>query len=641
MRERHDSPAGASIPHRRRWVRTRGAGSRDLRQVPLFLWLSLTYYSLLTTHWVYAEERSRLPEVIVTATRTAVPRSTLTKSVSVVSAEQMARRHTDTVLEALRDVPGVFVRRSGAIGRSTSAILRGSLDKHALVVIDGVPVNSATLGNFNFSTLPADAVERIEVLRGSASTLYGSEAIGGVINVLTKRGEGPRRTSYRQEFGTLRTFRETLTHHAEAGPLHYHVGLGRTDSRGLSTGDRFRDANVFAAGGLALAKGFGLDVALTADHSRLGIDDGPFLPDPNRLLTREELLLSTTLTVTPIEPWQQELRLWYHDDDTADIDPPDPGTTERNSETRINTDRYGLDWIHHIALGALGVSTTGVQWKDDRAESRFNNTVKQWGWFFQHQLEATDRLTLVGGTRLTEHALFGSVTTSEASASYRLPITETTLRGNFSTGFRAPTLNDLFFPNFGNPDLDPETSRSFEVGVRQDAWQGRFGVEGSWYLTIVDDLIQAVRLTSTTSQAQNIARARMTGVELQTHLEFAGGLRGSASWTYTDAVDASTKDKLVRIPANTVALNVDYDVLQRWRLNLHALLVSHQEESVGANNRQRVKAYSRVDGSLTCQITKQLQLYGRVENLLDRRYSEVLGFPAPGTLVFIGGIIEL
>ena len=590
---------------------------------------------------VWAEQPGRLEEVVVTATRTSVPKSKLTKSVSVVGAEQIEQQHADTVLEALRNVPGVFVRRSGAIGRTTAVVARGSLDKQVLVMVDDVPVNSPTLGSFNFSTFPVEAVDRIEVLRGSASTLYGSEAIGGVINIITKRGEGPMHTTYQQEFGTLRTFQETLTNQAAFGPLHYNLGIGRVDSRGLSTGDDVHITHVSAAGGVALAKWLGLDVALNNNNSRVGIDDGAFLPDPNRLLTRENLMLSTTLKLTPIEPWQQELRFLYLDDDTADIDPPDPGTTQKNSETRINTDRYGIDWIHHVNLGPVGVSTTGFQWKDDTAESRFQNTIKQWAWFFQHQVDPIERVTLIGGVRINRHSLFGEATTSEASVSYRVPVTDTRLRGNFSMGFRAPTLNDLFFPNFGNPDLNPEKSRAFEVGVGQDWWNGRVGGEFTWYFTRVVDLIQSVRITPTTSQAQNTARARMTGFELETHVEPVSGLRFSGTWTYTNAIDESSKDKLVRIPANKVGLDIDYGFLKQWRLNLHTTLVSHQEESVGTNNRQRVKQYGRVDGSLSFQATKNLQVYGRIENLLDRHYSEVLGFPAPGTLFFIGGKVEI
>jgi vitamin B12 transporter len=565
----------------------------------------------------------------------------VTKSVSVLDAAAIERQHADTVLEVLRNVPGVFVRQSGAVGRTTSAVIRGSLDKQVQVLVDDVPVNSSTLGHFNFSTLPAGQVERIEVLRGSASTLYGSDAIGGVINIRTKRGEGPMRTSYQQEFGTLRTFRETFTNQAEIGPLHYHLGVERLDSRGLSTGDTARVTHASAAGGARIRPWLNLDVALNQNNSRVGIDDGAFRPDPNRLTTRDETILSTTLTATPLKPWQQELRFLYHADDTADIDPPDPGISQANADSAIRTNRYGLDWIHRVNVQSAGLLTMGFQWKDDLAESRFKNTVKQWAWFLQHQVEPVDRLTLIGGVRINRHGLFGGATTSEASASYRLPVTETTLRGNFSMGFRAPSLNELYFPNFGNTNLTPERSRTFELGAGQEWRNGRVGGDVTWYFTRVDDLIQTVSLTSTRSEAQNIGEARMTGVEVAFRLRPWDALQCLGTWTYTDAIDRSTKDKLVRIPAQQVGVDVEYAFWQRWRLNLRTTLVSHQEESTATNARRRVKAYGTVDAGLTVQVTKALSVYGRIENLFNRRYSEVLGFPAPGTLFFIGGKVEM
>jgi len=583
-----------------------------------------------------------MEEVVVTATRTRLPKSKVTKSVSVVSAEQIEHQRAQTALEALRNVPGVFVRQSGALGRTTSTVIRGSTDDQVVVLLDGVEVSSPTLGSFNWSTLPADFIDRIEVLRGSASTLYGSKAIGGVINIITKRGEGPMRTSYQQEFGTLRTFREVITNQAAFGPVHYHVGISRLDSNGLSTGDDVEVTHVAAAGGVELTKWLTWDVALNNNDSSVGIDDGAFRPDPNRFIEREHLALSTTLKANPIEPWEQELRFSFNDDDTLDVDVGNPGTTQATTKSRFNTDRYGMDWLHRVGLGRWGLVTAGFELKDEEAEStRFDKTIFQWAWFLQHQLEVTDRLTLIGGVRNLRHNFFGHETTSEASVSYRLPVTETRLRASFSQGFRAPDLNDLFFPNFGNPNLQPEESETYEVGIGRDWWDGRAGGELSVFHTEVDQLIQAVRINASTSQAQNLDETEMEGFELQGHLRPVAGLELSASWTYTDAEEEPSKEELVRIPKHLLGFMAEYAFLERWRLNLKTTVVDHREESTGTNSRNRTKGYANVDGSLTCQVTPSLQLYGRVENLFDRHYSEVLGFPAPGTLFFIGGKVEL
>lgn len=585
----------------------------------------------------WAADPATVEEVVVSATRTNLPKSKVTKTVSVITAADMEHTHAQTVLDVLRDVPGVHVRRSGGIGRTTAVVIRGSTDDQVLVRLDGVDVSSPTLGSFNWSTLPPDAIERIEVLRGSASTLYGSNAIGGVINIITKHGAGPARTSYQQEIGTLRTFREVVSYQAEVGPVRYYGAVSRLDSRGVSTGDDVEATHIALNADADLAPWLNLAVSLNNNDSSVGIDDGAFRPDPNRYTEREHLALSTTVTVRPIEAWEHELRFGFNDDDLLDIDVADPGSTQTTAKSRINTDRYSAEWLQRIGFGPFGLSTAGLEFKNEEAESSFEKTVTQWAVFFQHQLDLGERLTLIGGTRHLRHNMFGHETTAEASASYRIPVIETRVRGNFSMGFRAPDMNELFFPNFGTTNLLPEESRTFEVGIEKDWWERRVTGALSLYHTEVDQLIQTVRINSTTSQPQNVAEAEMQGVELEASVEPVTGLRFSTTWTYTDAEDESADEELLRIPRNQATVAVDYRFLERWQLHLDAVVVSSREESVATNRRLPTKGYTVVDAVLNFQVSESLLVYGRIDNLFHRTYQEVLGFPVPGTLFFLGG----
>ncbi|OGX17754.1 MAG: hypothetical protein A2105_06375 [Omnitrophica WOR_2 bacterium GWF2_63_9] len=606
--------------------------------------LLTAYCLLLTANPAWTEERSstpRLEEVVVSATRSEVPRLKLTKSVSVVTSEDIQAQRADTVLEVLRNVPGVYVRRSGSFGRTTSTVIRGSSDDQVLVLIDGVEAASPTLGSFNFANLPADFIERIEVLRGSASTLYGSKAIGGVINITTKRGEGAPRLRYQQEFGTLRTWRETLSTQGEVGPFRYATGVTRFDSRGLSTGDDVEQTHVAFPGGWRAADGLDLDVALNHNDSRVGIDDGAFSPESNRVIERNHLTLSTTATMTPSEGWESELRFLLNDDDTLDVDLDDPGTTQQPVKDRINTPRLGMDWVNRLDVGPAGLTTTGFELRDDEAESTgFEKTIVTWAWFLQHQWEPIEPLTLLGGVRHLRHNVFGHETTAETSASYRLPATDTRIRGSFSMGFRAPDLNDLFFPNFGNSNLVPEESRTFELGLGQDWLNGHLRTEVTLFRTEVDQLIQVGRTASGGSEAQNLNEVETEGFEVETRWQARPGLDVSVNWTYTDAEEEPSKEELVRVPKHLVGFNLDYDFLARWRLHMDTILVDHREEQRATNRRHRTKGYMKVDAALTFQATERLKLYGRVENLFDRKYVEVLGFPTAGTLFFLGGEIE-
>lgn len=579
-----------------------------------------------------------LKETVVVATQSDLPVEKLTKSVSVVTSEQIDRRHIGMAVEALRNVPGVIIRRTGGPGRLAAAQIRGSTDDQVLVLIDGVQADQSTSGTPDLGILTTDSIERIEVLRGGASTLYGSKAIGGVISITTKRGQGKPSAGYAQEFGTLRTGREAVTAQGEVGPIRFHTGATRFDSSGLSAGDGVHLTQATAAGDWQVAEWLSAGAALNTVHSWTGIDDGAFRPDPNRFIERDVLTLSTNVKARTTEWWEQEAVFGLNDDDFLDIDVGNPGTTQATAKSRFNTTRFSGDWLHRLEFDRVGRTVTGFNIRDDEGEtSGFSKTLFMWAWFAQHQLDVTDRLTTIAGVRLQRHNVYGRNTTSEVSASYRVPVTETRLRANISQGFRGPDLNDLYFPNFGTPTLNPEKSWTYELGGAQDWLDDRLGAELTWFHTEVDDLIQSVRI-GTTFRAQNVAEAQMQGLEFIWHATPVPSLRLSGDWTYVDAdQEQPVRDELVRVPQYTLGWNVDYDITKKWALSLSALMVGHQEDS----SRDRVKRYTRVDTSLTYQMTDQFQVYGRIENLFDRRYYETLGFPAPGTLFFLGGKVEI
>jgi vitamin B12 transporter len=573
-------------------------------------------------------------EVVVIATRNAVPKNKVTKSVSVVTEEQIRQEHAGTLLEALRNVPGIFVRQSGAIGRTTAIVIRGSTDDQVLVMIDGVEVNNITTGGFDYATLPAEMIERVEVLRGSASTLYGSHAIGGVVNIITKHGSGPMRTSIASEFGTNHTFRETVQTQAEVGPLSYHVGATRVDSHGLGEGDDVEITHANATSTLQLAPWARAEVAVNSMHSSVGIDDGAFRPDPNRFLERDQFIMSTALIVEPTDMWESELRFTLNDDDLLSVDVANPGTQQTTTEFRFNTTRVGGELINRIDFGTMGLLTIGGQVLDDEAESTsFRKTILRWAWYVQHQVDLTDRFTVIAGVRKVRHNTFGGHLTIEGSASYRVPGTETRLYANYSEGFRAPDLNELFFPGFGNPALKPEESEMFEVGVGQDFWDHRATIDLSFYHTEVDQLIQISSPRPFVFLPINLGEAEMEGFELAMAVRPTDALELRGQWTYTDAEEEPSKEELADIPQHVLGLNLHYRFHPKWRMNANATVVSRRE----ASNRQKIKGYKKIDASITYEVNEHVEVYMRVENLLNARYQEVLGFQAAGAMFFVGG----
>ncbi len=596
---------------------------------------------ITATHIGWAEESVSTSDARTVGSHEPLRYGT-TRSTTVIRADEIERSQSQTVLDVLRTVPGVFVRQSGALGRTTSVIVRGSTESQVLVLLDGVDVGSPTLGNYDFSTLPARFVERIEIIRGSATTAYGAKAIGGVINIVTKRGDGPLHLQTRGEFGSRRTFQESVAVGGQREGLRGYLGVDRLDSHGIGSPEGVAVTHVATAGSATLAKWLALDAAVNSDRSRVGIGDGAFTLDPNRFVERQQVTASTTMHLMPDGPSDHALQFSYNLDNLLDFDEPNPGTLDEQAKSIINTQRYGLELRNHFEAGPLGRLTTGAEAHDDEARTtNFTKSHVTWSWYLQHELTPTDRLTLVGGVRDTRLHFFGQAVTADASAAYRLPVIETELRASFSQGIRPPTMNELFFPDYGNPDLSPEKSRMFEIGAGRDWWGNRVGGDIAWFHTRVKDLIQTTTTSGGGFRAANISRAVMTGVEMTGHVEPLTGLRFGAAWTLLDATDLSNHDELARVPQQTVALTTDYAGASWWRVHLRTTLVGHQEEPVDVNNRQRVKAYARLDGGVSVQVARHVRLRGRVENLLNRRYSEVLGFPSSGTAVYVGAVVDL
>ena len=228
------------------------------------------------------EKSTRMEEVVVTATKSKIPAKEVTRAVSVVDGKGLAESRP-LVVDALREVPGVYVRRTGQPGRSTSLVLRGASVTQAQVVVDGAHVASPTLGFFDFQFFSPAELERIEVLRGPASVLYGADAMAGVVNLVTRRGEGPLSGSYTQEVGNRNTFREMASAQAGVGNWHLSGSASRFDTSGVSQNDDFGSSSYSARVGYDFSEENKLDFSVRHNLTVLGLDDGAFRPDPNRV----------------------------------------------------------------------------------------------------------------------------------------------------------------------------------------------------------------------------------------------------------------------------------------------------------------------------------------------------------------------
>jgi vitamin B12 transporter len=595
-----------------------------------------------------------LPPVFVTSTRTETPLQQVTTSASVITAKDIQDQQAETVLEALRNVPGLDVVQSGSRGTATSVFIRGSESDHVLVLIDGVEVNSTTLGAFNFAHLTTDNVERIEILRGAGGTLYGSQAIGGVINIITKKGQGPLEAGLSLEGGNGSTHRQTLSLRGGAGKLGYSFSAGRIESQGFhSVNDDYRN----------LAASARLDYQVTEDASLKGIfhfvktDLGLFnnnnfasQPDPNAREATTQYLGKLEWEQKIFENWDYRISgsmFKEHIKDSDDVDactffgfPCDSRTRDR-FRPRIDTGEFQTNY----RFEEWSTTTFGVEYKRRSASTSggIDKAIRNLGYYLQEQFQFLDRrLIMIPGIRLDDNQSFGTAWTPSFSAAYLFRETGTKLKGGYAKGFKAPTLNELFFPPgfgcpaFGNPNLGPERSWELNAGVEQTVLSERVKLGVTYFHREVQDLIEGRPIPGNPFgcfRAENVGRARFDGVEWSLDIKLLTSLTVNANYTY---LDWDTADgKLRRRPRHRGNVNLNY-LYENLNVNLSANVVGSRDDFRASSpfGDIRKPGYGIFDLASyyslpwTVPGVKNLTLFGKIENLFNKKYEEVDGFRA-------------
>jgi vitamin B12 transporter len=594
------------------------------------------------------------PPVFVTSTRTEIPLEQVTTSASVITGEEIRDREAEMVLEVLRDVPGLDVVQSGSRGNGTSIFIRGSESDHVLVLIDGVEVNSATLGAFNFAHLTTENIERIEVIRGAGGTLYGSQAIGGVINIITKGGKGPLELGLSAAGGNRSTHRQVATLRGAVGKLGYSLSAARIGSEGFrSVNDDYRN----------LAASARLDYQVTEDASLKGIfhlfntDVGLFnsnnfvpAPDPNAREASRQFVSKVEWEQKIFKNWDYRVSGSFfkeHIKDSDDVDsctffgfPCDSRTRDR-FRPQISTGEFQTNY----RLADWSTTTFGVEYKLRAAETSggIDKAIRNLGYYLQEQLQFVDRrLIIIPGIRLDDNQSFGTALTPSFSAAYLFREVGTKLRGGYAKGFKAPTLNELFFPPafgcpaFGNPNLDPEKSWEVNAGFEQGFMGDRVKLGGTYFHREVKDLIEGRPIPGNPFgcfRAENVGRARFDGVEWTMAIRIFPFLSMGANYTY---LDWDTADgKLRRRPRHSGSMNLNL-LHEGLNINLNANIVGNRDDFRASSPFGDINQPGYAIFGLASSYTapwrvpgaKELALFGKIENLFNKKYEEADGFRA-------------
>ena len=561
-----------------------------------------------------------LEEIVVTATRTAQTVDETLAAVTVIDRKDIEK--ASSLSELLASTPALSVVNSGGAGKETNVFMRGTQSSHVLVLIDGVKVGSATSGKIAFQDIPLSIIERIEIVRGSVSSLYGSEAMGGVIQIFTRKGPGLNTASI--GYGRYET------RQAEA-----HLGVGdadrwmnvnlshfRTDGFNAVRGteldaDGYRNDAVTLRGGIRLSPSARLGMHLLRAEG-FNKYDGTSQNEAKPV----QQVIGLDLKYSAVPAWDMKLA-WGQSRDESD------NYLNGVYKTTFNTRRNTLSWQNDFRLSAQDRLVVGADYQDDHINSSTAYTVNgryNTGVFAQY-LANRGVHDFKASLRHDENSQFGSSVTGNVAWGMDIG-RDLRARLGYGTAFVAPTFNQLYYPGFGTSGLNPEKSKSYEAGLA-----GRLP-SGRWSLTLFDNQIQDLISFDGTTNPSN-ASARIQGIE-------AGFGTRVSDWDVNLGVtlqdpenqsETSNKGKLLNRRAERLgSLNLDR-TLGPWRIG--ATVRGESKRYDNLSNTTKLAGYGRVDVRAEYRLDKDWMLQGRIENLFDKRYETANTYNQPGASLYV------
>ncbi|WP_395710382.1 TonB-dependent receptor plug domain-containing protein [Reyranella sp.] len=598
------------------------------------------------------------PDVVITADRFPTDPAKVTGSVTVITNDDMQKRQLRTVADVLRSVPGVSVQQSGGPGTQTAVFVRGSNANHVLVLIDGVNVSdpSSSNGAVDFAHFLTENLDRVEVVRGPMSTMYGSQAIGGVINMVTKAGKGPINGAAFTELGTRLQSNSGAYVRGSEGRFNYNLTFAGT----FSPNDSPVPARFWPPGGyvdvdpyrnITLASRLGVELTDTTNLTWFTryIDtqvryDQVGLEDPNATGFTQQLFNRVELDGSYLSGrWRPTVGISYssiyrHDQDFPSFQNPFPFA----QDAYYNGRRLQADWKNLVSLSEQIDVIAGIDF--DRTWA-YNNVDGSQGWGtmaqtgFYGQLRGTffDTLNLNLAGRVDVNDTYGTVSTWRAGASYLFQPTDTKIKGSYGTAFKAPSLFELYGTGFfcaGNLSLQPEYSRGYEFGVEQGVFDRKLTAGITYFFNTFSNLIQCP--PPFTSLA-NVANAQSEGFETFVQIRPFRWLDFNFEYTFTIARNVDANQPLVRRPQDSFNIRGEVRPWDDVRLGFGVSQVSNRYDFDAVTGAIiQPSAYTLVRFTAAYDIRSNVQLYARAENVLNQIYEEPEGFQAPYFQAFFG-----
>lgn len=567
----------------------------------------------------------------------ATPIARAGSAVSVITREEIERSGAASVAEILQSAPGVSFTSAGGFGSNGDVFIRGGENQHTMVLIDGVPITNttSTRNTFDYSSIAPDMIERIEVLRGPQSALYGSDAIGGVINIVTRQASIGLAGSASVEGGSYGTHREVMQLSyggSTVGVLGsfshtYSDGFSRRDSN--TEDDATQQISGFVRGTVMLSESLSLDAQFQANQTNAEHDESTTDNGGEREL--QTLSGSARLRHDSFDDrWINTFTIYGGQTDNYD----DRGSkTDRTYEGS----RLGAEWTSSFDLHRYGTLLAGVSLERQEATQgnvgsspQYDGGETYFGAFAMHQFSIGPNLHMSAAIRVDDFDDAGVFVTGRGTAVYEIFETETRLHASVGTGADAPTLYQRFGPFGANPNLLPEESVGFDAGITQVLFDGRATVDVTGFYNDIRNLIDY------DGGYLNRSSAETYGVEVTADARLIPGqLDASANYTYLVANDTATGLRLARRAEHEGQLTLTYTGIDRLRLSGTVSAVGGDWFNDDANT-TRLDPYIRVDLNASYQAHEHLEIFGRVENLFDADYQVRTGYNTPGLSAYAG-----
>ena len=613
-------------------------------------------------------------KVVVTANRIKTPAKEIATSVTVITKRQLEQTKKTTVIEALQEVLGLSILQTGPVGSSASVMLRGANSEHTLVMIDGVEVNDpiTPARTYDISHLRVEGIERIEILRGPQSTLYGSDAMSGVINIITEKGQGKPRFHFSSLGGSYGTFSGTAGLTGNMEKLHYSFWASTLTSQGFSAANAALEGNTEADGyknhsfsakaGYEASDNIDLDFSARFIDTKSNIDNygSAFGDDPNNIQTYDSLYLMGHIRGLFLKNRLEQKLILSHVRSNRETDnPTDEQHPFDSDHSRYKSSLIKLDWQNNFYLHKSNTLTFGTEYQQEQGESNYHSE-SVWGpsassfplkknhntgFYIQDQHRSAGIFFLTAGIRLDSHSQSGRSTTYRIAPAFYIPQTNTKLKATYGTGFKSPSLYQLYAPGnvwgpIGNKNLKPEEITSWDLGIEQDLWAGKARLGGTYFSSRFENLMEY----DYTQGYINIAKASSKGVEFMLEFFPAENITFSASYSHIVAKDQNTGESLLRRPKDKFTANLNVRFLAKGRFILSLIHIGARDDQEWidwVSTRVQMEPFTLLNAVGSYDIHPDIQVFLRLDNILDQEYELIKGYGTPGFSAYGGFKIQL